>query len=325
MRADRLLTAAEAASRLGVSAKALRVYERRGLIAPRRSAAGWRVYGTEDMRRAAEIVALRGLGLSLAQVAQIFEAGLPGLKSALAVHQGTLHERMHHLAGILGRVAELRDSLAQDEAAPAEPGIAFDLPWPWGGERFALGRIRSLNFITGPLGSGKTRFARCLAESLPDAAFIALDRPRARLDADPALTSRVDQALTWLADDGAVISDALTALITELESDGPAIPVIDMIEQGLDQDTQEALMVYLRRRHPRKRPLFLLTRSNVILDLAAIGPDEAIILCPANHSPPVYVSPCPGTPGYEAVATCLACPDVRARTQGVIAWRPEVA
>ena len=30
-------------------------------------------------------------------------------------------------------------------------------------------------------------------------------------------------------------------------------------------------------------------------------------------------------PGYEAVATCLASPDVRARTEGVIAWRPQVA
>ena len=42
------------------------------------------------------------------------------------------------------------------------------------------------------------------------------------------------------------------------------------------------------------------------LDLAAIGPDEAIILCPANHSPPVLVPPYPGAPGYETVASCLA-------------------
>jgi len=56
-----------------------------------------------------------------------------------------------------------------------------------------------------------------------------------------------------------------------------------------------------------------------------MGPDEAIIFCPANHSPPIGVAPYPGAAGYEAVATCLASPDVRARTEGVIAWRPEVA
>jgi hypothetical protein len=78
----------------------------------------------------------------------------------------------------------------------------------------------------------------------------------------------------------------------------------------------------LRRRPPPARPLFFLTRSSAILDLDAIGSDEAIILCPANHSPPVVVTPVPGAPGFEAVATCLASPEVRARTAGVIAWRP---
>ena len=33
---------------------------------------------------------------------------------------------------------------------------------------------------------------------------------------------------------------------------------------------------------------------------------------PANNSPPSWVVPYPGAPGYEAVATCLAAPEVRA-------------
>ena len=71
--------------------------------------------------------------------------------------------------------------------------------------------------------------------------------------------------------------------------------------------------------------LFFLTRSTAILDLEAVGPHEAIIFCPANHSAPLLVAPYPGAPGYEAVASCLASPEVRARSEGVIAWRPEVA
>ena len=98
-----------------------------------------------------------------------------------------------------------------------------------------------------------------------------------------------------------------------------------MVEQGLEQAVQEALIAHLRRRGSSERPLFLLTRSSAILDLAAVGAYEAIILCPANHAPPTRVAPYPGAPGYEAVATCLASPEVRARTEGVIAWRPEVA
>jgi hypothetical protein len=148
---------------------------------------------------------------------------------------------------------------------------------------------------------------------------------RGQLDRDPAYKARVNQTMCWLIEDGASESPALIALIGALESEDTAVLVIDMVETGLDQASQGALISYLRRRGPGARPLFLLTRSSAILDLAAVGPAEAIILCPANHSSPTQVAPYPGAPGYEAVATCLATPDVRARTEGVIAWRPEVA
>jgi hypothetical protein len=213
-----------------------------------------------------------------------------------------------------------------------ELNVAFDLPWPWGGERFELNGVKSLNYVIGPLGSGKTRLAKRLAETLPNAVLLGLDRlesgaaaARAQLDADPALKSRVDQTMDWLIENGAAVSDALIALLAGLESDGADIVVVDMVEQGLGQASQEALIAHLRHRKPAARPLFLLTRSCVILDLAAAGPDETIIFCPANHSPPMIVAPYPGAPGFEAVATCLASPQVRARTEGVIAWRPQVA
>jgi hypothetical protein len=192
--------------------------------------------------------------------------------------------------------------------------------------------VRSLNYIIGPLGSGKTQLARRIAETLPGAAFLGLDRladggaaAKAQLARDPALKSRVDRTLAWLVEDGATISEALVCLLTGLETEGPTVLVIDMLEQGLDKATQEALIARLRRRGSESRPLFFLTRSSSILDLDAVGNDESIMLCPANHSPPTNVRPYPGFPGYEAVATCLASPEVRARTEGVIAWRPEVA
>ena len=337
------LSPSEAAKRLGVSPKALRLYEQRGLVAPIRTAAGWRAYGPDEMDRAAEIAALRALGFSLAQVARVLKGDSEGLEPTLAAHQATLEGRIRHLVGAVDKVRGLRNDLARGQAptagelarllAPAAKlSVAFDLPWPWGGERFELRDIRPLNYIIGPLGSGKTRLAQRLAETLPDAAFLGLERladggaaAQARLDADPVLRSRVDQTLAWLLEEGAVVSDALIALIAGLESEGPAILVIDMIEQGLDQAAQEALIAHLRGRGSGGRPLFFLTRSCAILDLASVGPDEAVIFCPANHSPPIRVAPYPGTPGYEAVATCLASPEVRARTEGVIAWRPQVA
>jgi DNA-binding transcriptional MerR regulator len=334
----------EAASRLGVSVKALRLYEQRGLVVPGRTAAGWRSYGAREMARAAEVIALRALGLSLAQVARVLAGDPAGLEPALAAHQAALEDRIRELAGTAEKVRKIRAGLAVGEppapadlarlVAPAgELRAAFELPWPWGGEPFELTDVRRLNYLTGPLGSGKTRLALRLSETLPGAAFLGLERladgaaaARAGLATDAALKSRVDQATSWLADDGATTSDALTALLVGLESASAAILVVDLVEKGLDQPTQEALMAHLRRRRgAAARPLFLLTRSSAILDLAAIGPDEAIIYCPANHSPPMRVAPYPGSAGYEAVATCLASPAVRARTDGLVAWRPATA
>ena len=76
----RYLNSSEAAQQLGVSAKALRLYEERGLLSPIRTAAGWRAYGPDEMARAAEIVGLRALRFSLAQVERVLTGDAQGLE-----------------------------------------------------------------------------------------------------------------------------------------------------------------------------------------------------------------------------------------------------
>lgn len=316
-----VLTAAEAASRLGVSAKALRLYEERGLLKPVRTAAGWRTYDPAALARARQIVAFRGLGLSLAQVARVLDGEPAALEAALSAHQAALEGNVGTLTSILARVREMRAELAAGRAPSvsdlsaligAAPAIAFDLPWPWGGERFELGALGPVTWLTGPLGSGKTKLALKLAEVLPGSTFLGLDRQGGGEGSD---------ALEWLLAEGASDTDALRAVLAGIEAPGEGAIAVDLIEQGLDLATQEALAAWLNRRSATDRPLIAMTRSTAMLDLDAAN-GETVIYCPANHAPPLVIRAYRGAPGLDLVASCLASPEVRARTAGTIAARP---
>ena len=58
----------ETARRLGVTTKALRVYEREGLVVPHRAESQWRLYGPSQIARLHQVIVLRDLGLSLKSI-----------------------------------------------------------------------------------------------------------------------------------------------------------------------------------------------------------------------------------------------------------------
>lgn len=331
MKPEMFIGPREAADRLGISPKALRVYEQRGLITPLRSEAGWRTYGPEQMARAFEIVALRALGLSLSQVGGVLNGDPSDLEAALGEHQSSLEAQLVELTTTLQAVCTQRAALRSGGRPPtaqlsdilpaAGISVSFPLPWPWDGEHFVANNIQRLNYLVGPLGCGKTRLAMKLADELPNARFVGLDRSidDSQMTNDN-LGSQLTAATDWIVGEGGVKSDALCQLLAGLFCTQSDFVVIDLIEQGLDEPTQQALMSYLRSRADLPS-LFMITRSSTILDLAMLDAAEAIFLCPANHNPPIQVAPYPGSPGYEVVQSCLATPLVSARTEGVIAWR----
>ena len=65
------LNAADCAARTGLTIRALRVYEREGLLKPGRAANGWRRYGPDDLLRLNTISVLKALGLTLAQIRKL--------------------------------------------------------------------------------------------------------------------------------------------------------------------------------------------------------------------------------------------------------------
>jgi DNA-binding transcriptional MerR regulator len=68
------LSRKEVAERLGIGMGALLFYERSGLIPPpRRASNGYRIYGRRDLDRLALVVKAKALGLSLREIAKLFE------------------------------------------------------------------------------------------------------------------------------------------------------------------------------------------------------------------------------------------------------------
>ena len=88
------LTAAECALRTGLTVRALRVYENYGLIAPGRSAAGWRRYGVRELLKLNEIGLLKVLGMTLNQIRDLTRLpSSPGLRQLLELKLDSLKQR----------------------------------------------------------------------------------------------------------------------------------------------------------------------------------------------------------------------------------------
>ena len=113
---ERWFGPAEMAERLGVSPKALRVYERAGLVRPARTGAGWRAYGPDQQARLHQVLALKRLGLSLARVAELLAGRLASLDAVLALQQQVLETRRAETDKGLALLAAARAKLARDGA-----------------------------------------------------------------------------------------------------------------------------------------------------------------------------------------------------------------
>lgn len=118
---ERPVTIGRAATAAGLSAKAVRLYEARGLLATRpRTAAGYRLYTDADIARLGFIAAARGLGLRVDQIADILAAAHDGRQPCATTH-AVLDQRIEEIDHRIAGLTELRGSLvaAQDATTNA--------------------------------------------------------------------------------------------------------------------------------------------------------------------------------------------------------------
>ena len=127
-----LLTIGEVARRSGFTIKALRFYERRGLLPPAsRRPSGYRLYGEADLHRLEFIRQAKALGLTLDAIRPLVvaarEAGHSNGRDRLV---RMLDERITQTAGQIATLARLRRELRRRRAALArgprrEPGHGY--------------------------------------------------------------------------------------------------------------------------------------------------------------------------------------------------------
>jgi DNA-binding transcriptional MerR regulator len=105
----------EFAALAGVTVRALHHYDRLGLLKPRRTQSGYRVYYSKDLEILAQIVALKFIGLPLNRIKPLLRRNAADLSTALRA-QAALLERKQSL---LGRAI---DAIRQAEATLQRSG-----------------------------------------------------------------------------------------------------------------------------------------------------------------------------------------------------------
>ncbi len=110
------LSITEVCRRTGLSARALRFYETRGLVRAERSAAGQRRYGVAEVARLHQITVLKRAGFSLAQIGALTGEAWLDLDRLIAAQLDALIERRAAIDEALTGLRAARSALARGEA-----------------------------------------------------------------------------------------------------------------------------------------------------------------------------------------------------------------
>jgi DNA-binding transcriptional MerR regulator len=108
-----------------VHVRALRIYERLGLISPRRTDKNWRLYSASDLARLNEILTLKRLGLSLARITELLAGQETDLEQTLRMQQSALIALRDRVDRSLALVSAIRERQSQGKAASIEELIAL--------------------------------------------------------------------------------------------------------------------------------------------------------------------------------------------------------
>jgi MerR family transcriptional regulator, thiopeptide resistance regulator len=105
----------EFAELAGVTVRALHHYDRLGLLKPRRTQAGYRLYSLRDFERLEQIVALKFLGIPLKQIRTLFNREATALPEALRLQRRVLEEKRRLLDSAINAIREAEQATGSRE------------------------------------------------------------------------------------------------------------------------------------------------------------------------------------------------------------------
>lgn len=117
---DDALDIREVARRTGLTSRALRFYEARGLLKPLRAYSGRRFYGRGELERINQIVALKRAGLSLAQIGKLTGGRSLDLAALIEAQLEALARREAELAEAKALLLSVKSRIDRGEPVDAE-------------------------------------------------------------------------------------------------------------------------------------------------------------------------------------------------------------
>lgn len=107
------MRAKEFADRAGVTVRALHLYDELGLLPPaERTESGYRLYGSSELERLEQIVALRFVGFTLQQIKELLAGGVLPLRTALQLQRDILRKRRDRLDCALRAIEHAEHALS---------------------------------------------------------------------------------------------------------------------------------------------------------------------------------------------------------------------
>jgi DNA-binding transcriptional MerR regulator len=110
----------DVARRTGLTSRALRFYESRGLVTPLRTHSGRRLYGTAELEQLNRVLALKRAGLTLAQIEKLTRGKSLPLAALIEAQLAVIAERTVELARARALLLSIKSRIDRGEPVDAE-------------------------------------------------------------------------------------------------------------------------------------------------------------------------------------------------------------